>query len=86
MPGFQATVASNLALAALLVITLAGLIGWLYRRGKISAGYRTANDELEKIGKINKESQRIDETTHKKVDRITDTRGAGSRRFWMRDD
>ncbi len=81
-----ATVAINLGLATLLVLTLAGLIGWLYRRGKISAEYRMARDELAKIGKIQKESQRIDENTDNKVDRITDAGGSGFRRFWLRDD
>lgn len=78
--------AFNLGLAALVVVTLAGLIGWLYRRGKISAGYRMARDELEKIGKIQKENQRIDENTDNKVDRITNAGGSGFRRFWMRND
>lgn len=78
--------AFNLGLAALVVVTLAGLTGWLYRRGKISADYRMARDELEKIGKIQKENQRIDENTDNKVDRITDAGGSGFRRFWMRDD
>ena len=77
--------AFNLGLAALVVVTLAGLIGWLVRRGKISAGYRMARDELEKIGKIQKENQRIDENTLNKVDRITDAGGSGFRTFWGRD-
>lgn len=78
--------AFNLGLAALVVVTLAGWIGWLVRRGKISADYRRATDELEKIGKIQKENRRIDENTDNKVDRITDAGGSGFRRFWMRND
>lgn len=77
---------ASLGLAVLGVIVLSGLIAWLYRRGTIGARYQVTRDELNKIGTIQQEEQRIDEETEEMVDRLVHDTDAGLRRFWLQDD